>query len=179
MLVRLEAARRVYNACLGEAKRRVGLVRQSKLFQRARLLPKDDPERQRLFAQARKQYGLREYDLHHYATTLRTAGPGTRLDANTIQKLATRAHQAANRLLLGQARRIRFKGKNQLDNVEGKLNAGGIRWRGDRAEWSGLVLPGLLVPRDPVQQHALASRVKYVRLVRRKMGAQQRFFAQW
>lgn len=78
LLVRLEAARQVYNACLGEVKRRVGLVRQSKLFQRARLLPKDDPERQRLFA---------------------------------------------------QARRIRFKGKNQLDSVEGKTNASGIRWR--------------------------------------------------
>jgi hypothetical protein len=35
LLARLEAARQVYNACLGEAKRRVGLVRQSKAFQQA------------------------------------------------------------------------------------------------------------------------------------------------
>ena len=50
LLARLEAARQVYNACLGEAKRRVGLVRQSKAFQRARTASRDDPTRRALFA---------------------------------------------------------------------------------------------------------------------------------
>ena len=58
LLARLEAARQVYNACLGEARRRVRLVRQAKAFQRARILPRDDPTRQTLFAQARAQHAF-------------------------------------------------------------------------------------------------------------------------
>ncbi|MGB7442006.1 MAG: hypothetical protein WA919_13120, partial [Coleofasciculaceae cyanobacterium] len=40
LLSRLEAGRQLYNACLGEAIRRVRLVRQSKLFGQAKKLPK-------------------------------------------------------------------------------------------------------------------------------------------
>ena len=56
LLARLEAARQVYNACLGEARQRVRLVRESKAFQRARTLSKDDPERTSLFRAARTQH---------------------------------------------------------------------------------------------------------------------------
>jgi hypothetical protein len=45
LLARLEAARQVYNACLGKARTRARLVRESKAFQRAQTLPKDAPER--------------------------------------------------------------------------------------------------------------------------------------
>lgn len=40
LLARLEAGRQLYNACLGEAVRRVQLIKQSKLYQFARSLPK-------------------------------------------------------------------------------------------------------------------------------------------
>lgn len=178
LLARLEAARQVYNACLGEAKRRVGLVRQSKAFQQARALPKDDPARRTLFAEARAASACSEYALHAYADQLRQSWLGEHLDSNTCQKLATRAYGAANRLLLGQARRVRFKGRHQLDTVEGKTNTSGIRWRGSRVEWSDLVLPALIKKGDPVLAHGLACPVKYVRLVRRKVGLRHRFYAQ-
>jgi putative transposase len=178
LLARFEAARQVYNACLGEARRRVRLIQQAKVYQQARKLPKDDPQRAALFAQARTQYHFHAYALHAYAGTLRQSWLQQHLDANTVQKLATRAYHAANRLLLGQAKRVRFKGPSQMDSVEGKKATVGIRWGTDRVEWSGLVLPALIDPADLVQAHGLASRVKYVRLVRRKFGDKQRFSAQ-
>ena len=178
VLARLEAARQVYNACLGEAKRRVGLVRQSKVFQRARTLQRDDPTRRTLFAQARAAFACSEYGLHAYASEVRQSWLGEHLDSNTCQKLASRAYAAANRLLLGQARRVRFKGRHQLDSVEGKTNTSGLRWRGTQVEWNGLVLPARLDRRDPVQSHGLDAPVKYVRLVRRKQGLRNRFYAQ-
>ena len=52
LLARLEAARQVYNACLGEARKRVRLVRASKAFQHARTLPREDPARKERFRQA-------------------------------------------------------------------------------------------------------------------------------
>jgi hypothetical protein len=40
MIARFEAARRLYNAVLGDALKALGLMRQSKAWQAARLLPK-------------------------------------------------------------------------------------------------------------------------------------------
>ena len=58
------------------------------------------------------------------------------------------------------------------------VNTSGIRWCADRIEWKGLVLPARLDARDVVLAHGLACPVKYVRLVRRKLGAKNRFYAQ-
>jgi len=178
LLARLEAARQVYNACLGQARIRARLVRESKAFQRARTLPREDPTRKGLFAQARAQHGFSEYALHAYAHPLGHAWLGDHLDSLTIQKLASRAYGAANRLLVGKAKRVRFKGRSQLDTVEGKTNTSGIRWCADHVEWKGLVLPAILHPHDLVLAHGLACPVKYVRLVRRKLGERNRFYAQ-
>src|SRR5215472_15339671 len=146
LLARLEAARQVYNACLGQARVRARLVRESKAFQRARTLARDDPERKRLFAQARTQHAFSEYALHEVAKPLGHSWLGEHLDSHVIQKLASRAYSAANRVLVGKAKRVRFKGQQQLDSVEGKVNTSGIRWCGDRVEWLGLVLPAFLDP---------------------------------
>src|SRR5258706_12040122 len=177
LLARLEAARQVYNACLGEARTRVRLVRQSKAFQRARTLPRDDPTRKTLFAQARAQHAFSDYALHAYVQAMGHTWLGDHLDSLTLQKLASRAYRAANRLLVGKARRVRFKGRHQLDTVEGKTNSSGIRWCNDHVEWKGLVLSARLDPRDPVLAHGLVCPVKYVRLVRRKLGERNRFYA--
>ena len=128
LLARLEAARQVYNACLGEARTRVRLVRESKAFQRARTLARGDPERTLLFRAARVQHGFSDFALQAYAKPLGHAWLGEHLDSHVLQKLATRAYGAANRLLVGQAKRVRFKGKAQLDSMEGKTNTTGMRW---------------------------------------------------
>ena len=178
LLARLEAARQVYNACLGQARRRVRLVRESKAYQHARTLPRDDPARKERFREARAQHGFSEYALHAYAQQFGHSWLGAHLDSLTIQTLATRAYRAANRLLVGKARRVRFKGRHQLDTVEGKTNTSGLRWCGTRVEWKGLELQARLDPQDLVQAHGLACPVKYVRLVRRKLGERNRFYAQ-
>ena len=102
LLARLEAARQVYNACLGQARIRARLVRESKAFQRARTLPREDPQRKRLFAQARGQHAFSAYALHAYAQPLGQSWLGDHLDSLTLQKRASRAYDAANRVLLGK-----------------------------------------------------------------------------
>ena len=178
LLARLEAARQVGATCLGEARKRVQLVRESKAFQRARTLARDDPERTPLFRAARAQHAFSDYALQAYAQQFGHSWLGEHLDSHVLQKLATRAYGAANRLLLGRAKRVRFKGRHQLDSVEGKTNAAGLRWCGDHLEWTGLVLPVRLDPKDLVVAHGLSCPVKYVRLVRRKLGLRHRFSAQ-
>jgi len=178
LLTRFEAARQVYNACLGEARRRLDLMRQSKPYGRARSLSLDDLQRKALLAEARGRYGFKDADLQHYAVVLRHSWIGHHLDVHTTQRLATRAFMAVERMLYGQARKVRFKGKNQMDTVESKSNLAGIRWRENHVEWKGLVLPGIIDPGDAVVSYALSCRVKYVRLVRRKIRGKNRFSAQ-
>jgi hypothetical protein len=168
----------MYNACLGEAMRRVRLIRQSKDFSRACSLKPKNPERKVLFKRARERYEFSEYALHFYSTKLRHSWIGDHLDSSTAQKLATRAYKAVEKVLFGKAKKVRFKGKNQLDSVEGKSNKTGIRWKGDSVEWSGLKLSALITSNDPVILHGLNSKVKYVRLVRRKIAGKNRFYAQ-
>lgn len=178
LLCRLEAARQLYNACLGEAIRRVRLIRQSKDFNRPRSLKPSNPERKVLFKKAREQYDFSEYGLHAYSTKLRQSWIGKHIDSNTTQKLATRAYKAVEKVLFGQAKSVRFKAANQMDSVEGKSNKSGIRWKGESVEWGGLQLKALISCNDPVILHGLNSKVKYVRLVRRKVSGKNRFYAQ-
>lgn len=178
LLCRLEAARQMYNACLTEAMRRVNLIRQSKNFTLARTLKPSNPERKVLFKRAREHYDFSDYAIQAYGTRIRHSWIGDHIDAHTGQKLATRAFNAVEKVLFGKSKKVRFKGKNQMDSLEGKSNAAGIRWKGDRVEWGGLKLPAFITSNDPVILHGLSSKVKYVRLVRRKISGRNRFSAQ-
>lgn len=178
LLLRLEAARQMYNACLGEAMRRINLIRQSKDFNKARSLKPKNPERKVLFKKARERHEFSDYAIQSYGTKIRRCWIKEHIDAHTGQKLATRAFNAAEKVLFGKAKKVRFKGGNQLDSLESKSNAAGIRWKGDCVEWSGLKLSAHLSTNDPVILHGLNSKVKYVRLVRRKIAGKNRFYAQ-
>jgi transposase len=163
---------------LGEALRRVKLIRQSKDFNKARILKPSNPERKVLFKRSRERYNFSEYALHSYSTQIRHSWIGDHIDSNTAQKLATRAYKAVEKVLFGKSKKVRFKGKNQMDSVEGKSNKSGIKWKGECVEWGGLQLKALITSHDPVILHGLNSKVKYVRLFRRKVSGRNRFYAQ-
>lgn len=191
--VRFDAARQIYNACLGESLRRLNQMRKSDLWQIAIKLPKTkngqpNPDRKAAFAAARAEFEFREYDLHSYAVQFSHSYLGNHVDSNTVQKIASRAFAAVMRYCLGKGGKPRFKGKNRLDSVEGKSNATGIRFKPSEPVndkivsgsifWSGLKLVLIVKPNDPVHSHGLNSRIKYVRLVRREIRGSLRWFAQ-
>jgi len=180
ILVRLEFARQLYNACLGEGLRRLALMHQSKAYQSAQYIPKDEKhkkERQVAFGEARKTHGFREYDLHAYAATIQIGWIGS----SVVQKVATRAFDAVSMYAFGKRGLPRFKGRGQFDSVEGKQNTV-LSWNGKEVVWGGLVMPAIFL--DPkrkgndVINHGLAAPLKYVRLVRRKLNGKNRFYVQ-
>ena len=185
LLVRLEAARQVYNACLGESLKRLKLMRESREYQAARKLPKGEPKseawevRRAAFGAVRQRFQFSEYGLHAYAKPFGHSWLGDHLDSQVVQKVGTRAFKAVLRVGIGRAGRPRFKGKNQIDSLEGKSNKTGILWREGQVQWKGLVLQPIY-PRkpDPVIEHGLGSRVKVVRIVRRKINGRNRFTVQ-
>ena len=189
LLKRLEAGRRVYNACLGEALRRAKVLRQSPLYQAAREMPageKESPERKarsKAFTQARRAAGFGEYDLHGYAKQFGCSYLGDHLDSLVVQAVASRAYHAVNDYMLGKKGRPRFKGWNQFDSVEGKTNTSGLRWKDNQVVWNvlggrKLTLAPIIPAEDDVIEHGLSCPVKYVRIVRRKLNGRSRFYVQ-
>lgn len=70
ILVRFEAGRQLYNACLGETLKRLDLLRQSKDFQKIRKLP-EGADRTEAFKELNKKFEFTQYDIHHYAVGIR------------------------------------------------------------------------------------------------------------
>jgi hypothetical protein len=176
-----ECARQLYNALLAEAMKRLRRMKADPAWQEARNIPRSDKlARRQAFARLRTQYGFSEYGLHEAAQHLRTSWLAEHIDSLMAQKLASRAYQAANRVCVGQARRVRFRNKGRgLDSVEGKTNTSGLRFHlqegasGNQGwlSWNGEQIPVLIDWQDEVVHHGLQQRVKYVRLLRHRASS--------
>ncbi|MBI2566954.1 MAG: transposase [Candidatus Schekmanbacteria bacterium] len=173
-----QAGRNLYNACLGEALRRLQLRNQSRDFQRIRRLPKG-PERTAAFKKLNAKFCFTEYDLHAFAGSIKSScWIGDHLDINTVQKIATRAYDAVEQLAFGQRGRPRFKRAGEMLSVEGKSNKQGIRYRHGRIEWLGLSIPCRFDPDDPVVAYGLEQRLKFCRVLHRTIRGRRRWYVQ-
>ncbi len=185
---RFEAGRQLYNAVLGEAVRRVDLMKQSRAWAAARKMPKGPPKspekkaRAAEFSLIAETVGFSDYDIQSYATRCKNAcWIGDHLDAQTTQKIGTRVFTAAQRYQFRTGGRPRFKPKwKVLESMEGKSNATGLRWREDHIEWNGLSLKARYDKKDKhgIQAFALQNPLKYRRLVRRTIRGKTRWFVQ-
>jgi hypothetical protein len=176
-----EAARCLYNALLGEAMKRLRVMRADPLWQEAHAIPHvQKQERKEAFAQLRQAYGFSEYALHTYAKEANCSWIADHIDSMMAQTLATRAYRAANRVCLGKAKKVRFRSKGRgLDSVENKWSKSGLRFVLQPPEednrgwllWGKDRLPALIDWHDPVVCHGLRHPIKYARLVRRKASS--------
>ena len=155
----LEAARCLYNALLSEAKKRLRLMRNDPAWAKARALPcTHKQERRQAFSALRKKHHFSEYDLHEYVKQARVSWIADHIDSTMAQTLATRAYQAANRVAIGKAKRVRFRSKGRgMDSVEGKRNDVDMRFvldpgvgDGGFLIWNTDVIPALIDWLDPV-----------------------------
>ena len=178
----LQAARCLYNALLSEGNARLRQMHTDPAWSRACAIPRTKrQERAQAFSQLRKKHHFSEYELHEYAKGARVCWIADHIDSTMAQTLATRAYQAVNRVCVGKARRVRFKSRGRgIDSVEGKRNDVGLRFVLDQGAgdggflvWNEQVIPAIINWLDPVIQHGLRHRIKYVRLVRRRASSPQ------
>ena len=104
---RFEAARRLYNAVLGDALKVLALMRESKAWAAAKDMPKGESmskvreARNAAFKQCNVHFGFTEYALHAVATAHKNAaGFGDRLGAHETQKIASRVFVSGSMLAL-------------------------------------------------------------------------------
>jgi len=178
---RFNAAQNLYNAVLSESKKRLELVRNSEAYSEARSTPKKDKKlRSERFKTARAAYRYSEYDLHEFAARTAKASKwiAQKVDAQAVQTIATRAFKASERMLVGNAKKVRFKGKGRYRSVEGKTNKQGIRFKDECLVWGKLQIPILIDKNDPVVLHSLGSPIKFCRVVRKNIKGRQRWYIQ-
>jgi hypothetical protein len=176
-----EAGRCLYNALLGEAMKRLRSMRADSAWQETRALPQTHKqERKEAFSRLRQVYSFSEYALHEFAKRANCAWIADHIDSVMAQTLATRAYQAANRVCLGKAKKVRFKSKGRgLDSVENIRNNTGLRFVLQPPEegnqgwliWGKDRLVALIDWHDPIIHHGLRHQIKYARLVRRKTSS--------
>ena len=186
---RFQAGRQLYNACLNEAMVRVRLVQKSEFYQIALALPRtikrgkktvSNPERKKLFNEAWKRSNFSEYDLHSFATKTAKSAKwiAEKVDSTARQKLATRAFNAAKKVLLGKAKKVRYKVTNRFRSLEGKSNKAGIRWKDNQLVWGKLKIQAQIDWFNPVIKYGLDSPVKYVRILWREIKGIRRWYVQ-
>ncbi len=191
---RLDAARQIYNASLGEALRRLALMRQSKDWQQASAMPKtvvDDRngkrirnrERFALFRKTQERFGFSSASLQKFTEACRDAcSIREHLGSHDTQTTGLRAFQAVQAYAFAARGRPRFKSASRFHSVEGKGDAV-IRFRKEPVpaiHWSGLVFPLCLDPKDKHgwERIALAARTKYARVVRRTLRGKTCWYGQ-
>jgi putative transposase len=178
---RFNAAMRLYNNVLGEARTRMELLRNSEAYQTAKGISRDNKkERSEAFSKPREQARFSDYDLQAYANRAAKDSKwiAQKIDAQVQQKLATRAFKAVERVLFGKAKDVRFKVESRFRSVEGKTNKQGIKWQNNHVVWTGLKLPAIIEPDNEVIKHGKAHPIKYCRIIRRILNGKRRWFVQ-
>jgi hypothetical protein len=180
LLRRFQAGRQLYNACLNEAMKQMEELRNSAEYQSAKRLPLKSKQRSLAFSNARKQYRFTDYDLQAFATLTanRSLWIAQKIDSNSVQTLATRAIIAAEKVLFGKAKKVRFKVPNRFNSIENKTNKQGLRWKNECFVWGKLELQALIDWENPVHLHGLSSSVKYCRILKRELNGKRRWFVQ-
>ena len=173
---RLEISRNIYNGCLGELFKRYNTMKQSKEYQRVCKMPKGK-ERNQMFSDLNKMYGLTEYSLHEYVKFMQHHFKKN-IDSFTAQKIATRRFKAFQKLMFHQANKVNFKRYGEMNSVEGKSNKMGIRFKDDMFVWNGLEIPVIIKNNDVYAQMALMNKIKYCRIVRKSIRGKNKYYVQ-
>lgn len=175
---RLEIARGIYNACLGEALKRIRYMKRDPAYRKTVKMPKGI-ERNQGFRSLKKQYGVEKYALNGYVQEMGHLFKQN-IGSQMAQNLAERAFAAAEKVLYGKSRQAHFVPSGHFFSVEEKTNQTGLRYFSDTrtVKWLGLVMPVKLKTTDEYAHTALLDRVKYCRLMKKQIRGKDRFFIQ-
>ena len=179
----MESGRRLYNATLGEALRRYGLLKQSKSWQATRAIT-HKKERSDEFKRLSKEAGFTPSAIITFSRNCKNeAGWKSRLGSNVTQRIAEQVFAAIQQYAFGKRGRPRFKGANRpLHSLEATTNAANIIWKLETGcvSFGDLILPALLptTQQDPYLHQALGCKTKYCRILWRNVNGQRRWFVQ-
>ena len=136
--IRLDAARQIYNACLGESLRRLDLMRESKAWQAAQAMPKhssqaidkakdkdrltaENKAKANAFKAARGKFAFNSGSIQKFGEECRNAcWIGDHLGSHDTQTTTLRAFRAAEQYAFGERGRPCFKRFNELNRSKAR-----------------------------------------------------------
>lgn len=200
---KLNIARQIYNACLGETLKRLHKIQNDKNYalllqewkavsqKLVTLKKKEEPPKTKIHALEKRkaelreslkaielQHGYSEYLMHDWAK-----GCGKHFHGNIgsleVQKLATRAFRSVEKVHYHEADHVNFKPKGELISIENKSNHSGLRWKNNKVLFGNLKMDVNLRKNDVYAKEALMNKVKYLRIVPKVIRGKTRFFVQF
>lgn len=224
-----EINRQLYNACLGELLKREKQMKRRRLYKKLmrksfgiskqislcetklakdennvelnkikKQLQKEKEEVIKQIFDLQKEYGLFEYSMHEYIKPMRKHF-GNRVNANVVQKAATRAWNAFQKKLKGESKSVCFLPKGTFFSFEGKNNTTGWRFNNRKIVYKEHEIPLIIKENDLYIEEALSYvenedvftyinssgkkaestyKVKYVRIIQKHIRGKERYFAQ-
>ncbi|WP_047155538.1 zinc ribbon domain-containing protein [Aneurinibacillus tyrosinisolvens] len=179
-----DCGRQLYNAVLGESIKRLNGMRNSRQYQDALHMPKktteQKKERDAVFKQVRETYGFTDTGLQKWGTQCKNDSNfiGEKLGTHVCQKLSTRAFRAVEKVAFGKASRVHFKPKGDFVSLEGKNNETFLRYSNGYALIGDLTVQCRINKKDQWLAHALHCRIKYCRLIHKKIKGKDEFYLQ-
>ena len=182
--IKFNAAKELYNAILGELLKRHKLMLSDIRYQNAIEIYKQDnlkTEAKTIFDKLNIEYQITKNDLQKLAKDIKNkCYMKDHLDSVSIQKLSDRIFDTYTKWIYKKGGKPRFKSwKNGIRSMEGKSNTC-LAFKNNIFSWNGIKSEIILQKNDKygVQEHALNSKVKYCRIVRKIIKGKQKFYLQ-
>lgn len=184
MLKILECCRLHYNAVLGEALKRLNKIKEDPEYKKIIAIPKDTKENKKLrgdgFKMLNEKYGFTKASIQIWGTTSKNSSKFINKHAgvHVLQNLSDRAFAAVQKVALHKAKKVNFVKKGDYKSIRGKNNKTFLRFQGNKALISDMVIKCKVRKNDEFYKHFLRHEIKYCQLVVREIGNSYKFFIQ-
>jgi len=175
---RLNIARQIYNACLREILSRYRLMQRQKEYGLAMKMEKGK-KRNAIFNKLRKDFGVIKFDLNKFVKPMGQKFKQN-LGSQMVQEIAERSFSTFEKLMFGEAKKVRFKTFGEFYSVREKGNITGFRYCEDRnvMEWLGLTMPVIIKRNDEYANQCFLDKLKFCKLVKKVIRGKNRYFVQ-
>lgn len=179
-----DCARQHYNAVLGEALKRLKLVKNDPLYKETVKLSKTDKKEKQQrtdnFKFLNKKYGFTKNDLEKWGTKSKNDSKfiGKHVGTHVLQKLSNNAFRAVQKVAFGKAKKVRFYKKGEFITMEGKNNETYIMYSNGYAIIGKETIKCKVRKNDKHYEHMLKHRIKFCKLIMKRIKNKNVFYLQ-
>ena len=185
---RIKIAIMLYNMALNYSNKRLKAVRADKeyrglLTEKKKLKAKEDKEQTKVINERLKEieanYGYSENQTQKFTNKGYKHYDGIDIGSDVVQKIASRAFRAVEKVKYGKAKRVHFKSIYTDEfSVENKKNGSNMTYRNGFFTWAKLELECKINKKNDYMLEGLKSRTKHCRIVRKRIRGGNRFYVQ-
>ena len=128
----------------------------------------------------RNQYGLNKNEFEKFINVQRKNSLHQFINADVVQKIASRVLQATNSCLFGKGKRVHYKKIVDLSSIEAKKNTTGIIFNknNNTVKVGKIIAPIKVRKTDTYKQEALKNDIAYCRIIRKAHKNKMQYYVQ-